>query len=90
LGQVQINKNDLNGAVASFQKASPLLKADTPTYARNLYRLGFTYARLQKIPEAKAALTEAASYNTPFKALAKQTLDQLGNAPPAKRAGRGN
>lgn len=90
LGQVQINKNDLNGAVASFQKASPLLKADTPTYARNLYRLGFTYARLQKIPEAKAALTEAVSYNTPFKALAKQTLDQLGNAPPAKRAGRGN
>ena len=89
-GQVQINKNDLNGAAASFQKASPLLKADTPTYARNLYRLGFTYARLQKIPEAKAALAEAASYNTPFKSLAQQTLEKLGTAPPPKRAGRGN
>ncbi len=90
LGQVQINKNDLAGAAASFQKASPLLKADTPTYARNLYRLGFTYARLQKIPEAKAALTEAASYDTPFKAPALQTLAQLGPAPAPKRPGRGH
>jgi tetratricopeptide (TPR) repeat protein len=89
-GQVQITKNDLNGAAISFQKASPLLKVDTPTYARNLYRLGFTYARLQKIPEAKAALTEAASYNTPFKSLAQQLLEKLGTAPPPKRAGRGN
>lgn len=89
-GQVLINKNDLAGAASAFQKASPMLKGDVNSYARNLYRLGFTDARLQKIPEARAALTEAISYNTPFKALAQQTLDKLGPAPPPKRTGRGN
>jgi tetratricopeptide (TPR) repeat protein len=89
-GQVLINKNDLAGAAAAFQKASPMLKSDVNAYARNLYRLGFTDARLQKIPEARAALTEAISFNTPFKALAQQTLDKLGPATPPKRTGRGN
>jgi tetratricopeptide (TPR) repeat protein len=89
-GQVLINKNDLAGAATAFQKASPMLKSDVNAYARNLYRLGFTYARLEKIPEARAALTEATTFNTPFKALAQQTLDKLGPATPAKRTGRGN
>jgi tetratricopeptide (TPR) repeat protein len=85
-GQVLINRNDLDGAQAAFQKASPLLKENTFAYARNLYRLGFTYARLKKVPEATAALTEAASLNTPFKALAQQTLQQLQtSSAPAKK-----
>jgi tetratricopeptide (TPR) repeat protein len=90
LGQVLINKNDLAGAATAFQKASPLLKGDVNSYARNLYRLGFTYARLEKIPEARTALTEATTFNTPYKAMAQQTLDKLGPATPPKRTGRGN
>jgi len=88
-GQVLINKDDLAGAVSAFQKASPLLKGDLNSYARNLYRLGYAYARLQKIPEARAALTEAASYDTPYKADALKTLSELGNGTPPKRSGRG-
>ncbi len=84
-GQILINRNDLDGALAAFQKASPLVKNNTFAYARNLYRLGFTYARMKKIPEATAALTEAASLNTPFKALAQQTLQQLKSAAPAPK-----
>ncbi len=84
-GQVLINRNDLPGAASAFQKASPLLKGNTVYYARNLYRLGFTYARMKKVPEATAALNEAASLDTPFKALAQQTLQQLsGSAPPRR------
>jgi tetratricopeptide (TPR) repeat protein len=85
-GQVLINRNNLEGAASAFQKASPLLKSNTVYYARNLYRLGFTYARMKKIPEATAALNEVISMNTPFKALAQQTLQQLGgSAPPPRR-----
>jgi len=53
--------------------------------------LGFTYARQKKIPEATAALKEVISLNTPFKAPAQQTLDQIGPepAPKPKRPGRG-
>jgi len=84
-GQVLINRDNLEGAVAAFQKANPLLKDNnTFLYARNLYRLGFTYARLKKVPEATTALKEAATFDTPFKALAQQTLQQLG-APAPRR-----
>ncbi len=85
-GQVLINKNDLPGAAAAFQKANPLLKSETVYYARNLYRLGFTYARQKKVPEATAALNEVIALDTPFKALAQQTLKQLTGTPaPPKR-----
>ena len=78
-GQVLINRNNLEGAANAFQKASPLLKGNTSYYAQNLYRLGFTYARMKKVPEATAVLNEVISLNTPpFKALAQQTLQQLG------------
>jgi tetratricopeptide (TPR) repeat protein len=84
-GQILINREDLDGALSAFQKASPLLKSNTVYYARNLYRLGFTYARMKKVPEATAALTEAASLNTPFKAMALQTLQQLQTPAPAPK-----
>ena len=86
-GQVLVNKKDNAGAVTAFQTASPMLKAEKTAYARNLYRLGYTYALLKKNVEAKAALTEAASLDTPYKPLAQDTLSKLGTAapPPPKR-----
>jgi tetratricopeptide (TPR) repeat protein len=90
-GQVLISKNDLDGAATSFRTAGPLLKGDVNAYARNLYRLGFTYARQKKVPEATAALNECIGLNTPFKALAQQTLTQMGTTTTTtpKRSGRG-
>ncbi|HXN65686.1 MAG TPA: hypothetical protein VN862_10145 [Candidatus Acidoferrales bacterium] len=86
-GQILVNRHNLDGAVAAFQKASPLLKSDQTTYARNLYRLGYTLALEKKIPEAKAALTEAASFNTPYKQSALDTLSKL-SAPPKRTAAK--
>jgi tetratricopeptide (TPR) repeat protein len=86
LGQVQVYKTRNAQAVDSFQKASPLLKSNTFLYARNLYRLGFTLAKMQKIVEARAALTEAVKLDSPFKALAQQTLDKIGGGVPPKTA----
>lgn len=85
-GQILVNRKDNAGAVTAFQTASPMLKAEKTAYARNLYRLGYTYALLKKNVEAKAALTEAASLDTPYKPLALDTLSKLGTAaPPQKR-----
>lgn len=89
-GQVLINRNDLEGAATAFRTASPLLKGEMNSYARNLYRLGFTYARQKKVPEATATLNECIALNTPFKAPAQQTLTQLTTTTTApKRSGRG-
>jgi tetratricopeptide (TPR) repeat protein len=84
LGQVNIIKRDNVQAVDNLKTAAPLLKADAGSYARNQYRLGFALLNLKKTPEAKAAFTEAASVNSPYKALAQDKLKTL----PATTAGR--
>jgi tetratricopeptide (TPR) repeat protein len=78
LGQVYVNQTFNVQAVNAFRQATPLLKSNPVSYARNQYRLGFTLAKMQKIPEARAALTEAASIDSPYRALAQQTLAKIG------------
>ena len=86
LGQVDVNKGQNADAVSAFKEAGPLLKSNSFSYARNQYRLGFTLAKMQRIPEARAALTEAASINSPYKAMAQQTLAKIGG--PASRGSK--
>jgi tetratricopeptide (TPR) repeat protein len=77
LGQVNIEKKNNAQAVDNFKAAAPLLKSDEGSYARNQYRLGFALLNLKRVPEAKAAFTDAASVNSPYKALAQEKLRAL-------------
>jgi tetratricopeptide (TPR) repeat protein len=77
LGQVNIEKKNNAQAVDNLRSAAPLLKADDGGYARNQYRLGFALLNLKRLPEAKAAFTDAASVNSPYKALAQEKLKAL-------------
>ena len=88
LGQIYVIRGRNPQAVDVFQKAKPLLKSDNVSYARNLYRLGFTLAKMKKIPEARTALTEAVSLNTPWKGPAQETLDKIGGAAPRRAAAK--
>jgi tetratricopeptide (TPR) repeat protein len=85
MGQINIEKKDNEHAVENLKTAAPMLKSDAVSYARNEYRLGFALLNLKRLPEAKAALSEAASVNSPYKALAQEKLKSL----PAATAGRG-
>src|ERR1700693_168102 len=78
IGEVNVNKGRNQPAVDAFKQASPLLKSNTVLYARNLYRLGFTLAKMQRIPEARTVLTEAVSINSPYKSKAQETLNKIG------------
>jgi tetratricopeptide (TPR) repeat protein len=77
LGQVNLQKKNNAQAVQNFQAAAPLLKSNDASYARNEYRLGFAFINLRKMPEAKAAFTEAASVNSPYKQPAQDKLKTL-------------
>jgi tetratricopeptide (TPR) repeat protein len=77
LGQVNIQKKDNAQAVGNFRTAAPLLKADDGSYARNQYRLGFALLNLKRNAEAKEAFSQAASVNSPYKALAQEKLKGL-------------
>jgi tetratricopeptide (TPR) repeat protein len=78
IGEVNVDKGRNQPAVDAFKQASPLLKSNTVLYARNLYRLGFTLAKMQRIPEARTVLTEAVSINSPYKSKAQETLNKIG------------
>jgi tetratricopeptide (TPR) repeat protein len=77
LGQINLQKKNNAAAVQNFQAAAPLLKSNDTSYARNQYRLGFALLNMRRIPEAKAAFTEAASVNSPYKSYAQDKLKAL-------------
>jgi len=77
VGEVNVVRGKNPAAVDAFKQAKPLLKANDYYYGRNLYRLGFTLAKMQRLPEARVVLTEAVSVNSPYKARAKETLDKI-------------
>jgi len=85
LGQVQIRQGRNTQAVGALRSAAPLLKADPVAYARNQYRLGFALLNLKRVSEARVALTEAASVNSPYRTLAQEKLKTLPPAPAKKR-----
>src|ERR1700721_2448620 len=48
IGEANVNKGRYQPAVDGFKQASPLLKSNTVAYARNLYRLGFHFAKMER------------------------------------------
>jgi tetratricopeptide (TPR) repeat protein len=84
LGQVNIQKKNNAQAVENLKAASSLLKPDANSYARNQYRLGFALLNLKRVPEAKAALTDAASVNSPYKGLAQDKLKAMSGTTTAR------
>ena len=85
IGQAEIQKKNDAKALEAFQKAAPFLKGETFLLARNQYRMGFALLNLKRTPEARTALTQAASLDSPYKKLAQDKLNSLGAAPPAKK-----
>jgi tetratricopeptide (TPR) repeat protein len=77
LGQINLQKKNNAAAAQNFQAAAPLLKSNDTSYARNQYRLGFALLNMRRISEAKAAFTEAASVNSPYKSYAQDKLKAL-------------
>jgi tetratricopeptide (TPR) repeat protein len=86
IGQVAIQKKNDAAALDAFQKAAALLKSEPFTYARNQYRMGFALVNLKRNAEARVALTQAASLDTPYKPLAQEKLKSLSTARPTKKA----
>lgn len=64
-------------AVEEFKAASPLLKSNPFSYARNLYRLGYAYAKLGQRPQAREVLSEVMTLDTPYRQVAGPLLEKV-------------
>jgi len=71
-------------AIAELKQATPLLKGD-PVQAAALYQLGWAYAKLNRLPEAKVELTAAAAIDGPYQQISRDLLGKVNNAKPQVR-----
>jgi tetratricopeptide (TPR) repeat protein len=84
LGYAYMKQEKTPASVTEFKTAAELLKGqDDVAYATALYRLGYAYAKLNKISEARSVLTEAAGIPGPAQGPSKDLLLKV-NAARAK------
>ncbi|MGH9789361.1 MAG: PEGA domain-containing protein [Candidatus Acidiferrales bacterium] len=86
LGQVALHEGStdppvtakIEKAISEFKTAGPMLKADTGSYARNQFLLGFAYAKLGDAASAREVLNEVVALGTPYTDAARDLLGKLG------------
>jgi hypothetical protein len=81
LGQVYAKQQKAVPSIAELKSATALLKGlDDQQYAIAAYYLGFNYAKLGRLTEARAVLTELIATPGPVQALAKDLLTKVNTA----------
>jgi tetratricopeptide (TPR) repeat protein len=84
LGYAYIKQDKTAAAIPELKSAAGLLKGqDDQQYSIALYRLGFAYAKLSKLSEAREVLTEAGKIPGPVQAMSEDLLNKV-NAARAK------
>jgi len=84
LGYAYIKQDKTAASIPELRSAAALLKGqDDQQYSIALYRLGFAYAKLSKVSEARDVLTEAVKIPGPVQAMSQDLLTKV-NAARAK------
>jgi tetratricopeptide (TPR) repeat protein len=84
LGYAYIKQDKTPASIPELKSAVALLKGqDDQQYAIALYRLGFAYAKLNKVSEAREILTEAVKIPGPVQSMSQDLLTKV-NAARAK------
>ncbi len=81
IGWAYLKQEKTTAAMPELKTASTLLKGqDEQQYARALYGLGFAYAKLNKLTEAREVLTEVAKMQGPFQVMSQDLLTKVNTA----------
>jgi tetratricopeptide (TPR) repeat protein len=81
LGYAYMKQDKTVAAIPELKSAAGLLKGqDDQQYSIALYRLGFAYAKLNKVSEAREVLTEAAKIPGPVQAMSQDLLAKVNGA----------
>jgi tetratricopeptide (TPR) repeat protein len=81
IGWAYLKQDKSTAAIPELKAAASLLKGqDDQQYARALYGLGFAYGKLNKLTEARDALTEAVKIPGPLQAMSQDLLAKVNSA----------
>ena len=81
IGWAYLNQEKTTTAIPELKSAAALLKGqDDQQYARALYGLGFAYAKLNKLTEARDVLTEAVKIPGSLQSMSQDLLTKVNSA----------
>ena len=81
IGWAYLKQEKTAPAIPELKTAAGLLKGqDDQQYARALYGLGFAYAKLNKLTEAREALTEGVKISGPLQSMTQDLLTKVNSA----------
>ncbi len=81
IGWAYLKQEKTTPAIPELKTAAGLLKGqDDQQYARALYGLGFAYAKLNKLTEAREVLTEAVKIPGPLQSMTQDLLTKVNSA----------
>ena len=83
LGWSLLRQDKAAAAIPELKDAAAMLKSNPVDYSTALYGLGFAYAKLNRLPEAKATLTEAVNVEGPYQQMSRELLQKVNAAKPA-------
>jgi tetratricopeptide (TPR) repeat protein len=83
LGWSLLRQDKAAAAIPELKEAAPLLKSNAVDYSTALYGLAFAYAKLNRLAEAKATLSEAVNVEGPYQQPARELLQKVNAAKPA-------
>jgi Flp pilus assembly protein TadD len=85
LGYALMRQEKTPAAITEFKAATTLLKEDPGSYQMALYRLGYAYAKLGRLTEARTSLTQAEQIEGPYQQPAKDLLAKVNSARSRRR-----
>ena len=81
IGWAYLKQEKTASAITELKIASALLKGqDDQQYARAMYGLGFAYAKLNKLTEAREVLTDVSKMPGPLQSMSQDLLTKVNNA----------
>jgi tetratricopeptide (TPR) repeat protein len=81
IGWAYLKQDKTAAAIPELKSAAVLLKGqDDQQYARALYGLGFAYGKLNKLTEAREALSEAVKIPGPLQSMSQDLLAKVNSA----------
>jgi tetratricopeptide (TPR) repeat protein len=81
IGWAYLKQEKTTAAIPELKAAAALLKGqEEQQYARALYGLGFAYAKLSKLSEAREVLTEVVKIPGPLQAMSQDLLTKVNGA----------
>ena len=83
LGWSLLRQEKAAAAIPELKDAAAMLKSNPVDYSTALYGLAFAYAKLNRLPEAKATLTEAVNVEGPYQQMSRELLQKVNAAKPA-------